>query len=270
MSTNNIFRSDLPFVNHVVQNAMVSFPKEAIIATLRDYFSKDSYYHCSMDPWGFQNTVDQTDLPLGTGLDDNISTRLFVGENYRKDGIFYPAVLIKHGGGRAVPISFNNEEATVSWEIVSFTDGYGNISFYRRPKSFVFAGAYEGSIVIDIMTRSLHTRDELLQEVLMCLNAVTIKRLQRVGVAIKQNPSFAATSETDDRNDKLFRQTITLEIRTEWRREIPVNNVVEVINFSVEFGRVDEPDAPIAQNLTIDTLVTVLDIMAGLPATPQA
>lgn len=270
MGTNNIFRSDLPFVYNVVQNSMISFPKEVIIATLRDYFSKDSYYHCSMDPWGFQNTVDQTDLPLGTGLHDDITTRLFVGEYYRKDGIFYPGLFVKHGGGRAVPISFNNEESTVNWEIASFQDGYGNISFYRKPKSFVFAGAYEGSIIIDVMTRSLHTRDELMQEAMMCLNAVAIKRLQKSGVAIKQNPSFSAPNESDDRNDKLFRQSITLEIRTEWRREIPISNVIEVINFSVEFGRVDEPNAPISQNLTIDSSVTVLDIMAGLPATPQA
>ncbi len=98
---------------------------------------------------------------------------------------------------------------------------------------------------------------------MMCFTDITNKALERVGVAIKPNASWSAPSDQEDRNDKLFRQTITLEIRTEWRREIPVRNIVEVINFSVEFGYLSSPNAPIAQNLTINTNVTLLDIMAG-------
>lgn len=263
MVTNNLFKSDLPFLHHVVQNTMISAPKEILIATIKDHFSKDTYYHYSKDPWGFPNTVDHTDLPLGSGLHDDITTRVFIGEYFRKDGIFYPAILIKNGGGRSVPISFNREDSTVAWEIIPVQDGYGNLTFFRRPKNFVFAGAWEGTISIDIMTRSLESRDELMEAAMMCLNDITYKSLEKAGVAIKPNSSWSATSEQDDRNDKLFRQTITLEIRTEWRREIPIGNIVEVINFSVEFGRLDIPNAPVAQNLTINTNVTLLDIMAG-------
>lgn len=263
MATNNLFKSDLPFLHHVVQNTMIVAPKEIILATLRDYFSKDTYYHYVQDNWGFANTVDQTDLPLGSGLNDKVTTRVFIGENYRYDGIFYPAILIKHGGGRSVPISFNREDSVVDWEVRGYEDGYGNTTFFKTPKSFVFAGAWEGSIIIDVLTRSLRSRDDLVSEVMMCFTDIAIKNLEKAGVAVKQNPSWSATSEQDDRNDKLFRQTITLEIRTEWRREIPISNIVEVINFSVEFGNLSSPNAPIAQNLTINTNITLLDIMAG-------
>lgn len=263
MSTNNLFKSDLPYLHNVVQNTMISAPKEIIIATLRDYFSHDTYYHFDKDAWGFANTVDHTDLPLGSGLNDHSTTRLFIGEYNRRDPIYYPAILVKHGGGRSVPISLNREDSTVSWDVILYEDGYGNSVYRKIPKSFVFAGAWEGSISIDVITRSLHSRDELLQEIMMCFTDITNKALERVGIAVKPNASWSAPSDQEDRNDKLFRQTITLEIRTEWRREIPVRNIVEVINFSVEFGYLSSPNAPIAQNLTINTNVTLLDIMAG-------
>lgn len=263
MSTNNLFKSDLPFIHNVVQNAMLVYPKEIIIATLKDYFSKDTYYHYAKDQFGFAKTVDQTDLPLGSGLNDDITTRIYIGEKYRQDGIFYPGIFINHGGGRSVPISLNREDSTVDWEIITYEDGYGNTTFFKRPKNFVFAGAWEGSIIIEVMTRSLRSRDDLISEVMMCFTDITVKSLEKAGVAIKQNPSWSAPNEQDDRNDKLFRQTITLEIRTEWRREIPISNIVEVINFSIEFGSLSPPNAPIAANLTINSNVTLLDIMAG-------
>lgn len=265
MGTNNLFKSDLPFLHHVVQNTIIVGPKEIIISTLKDYFSKDTYYHFVKDPWGFAKTIDHTDLALEAGLNDDLTTRVFIGENWRDDGIFYPAILVKNGGGRSVPISLNREDSTVEWEVRSFEDGYGNVTFFKNPKNFIFAGAWEGSITIDIMTRSVRSRDDLVSEVMLCFTDITYKSLEKAGIAIKPggNPSWSAPSEQDDRNDKLFRQTITLEIRTEWRREIPISNVVEVINFSIEFGDLDSPNAPIAQNLTINTNVTLLDIMNG-------
>lgn len=263
MASNNFFKSDLPGIHHVVQNAMIVYPKEIILATLRDYFSQDIYYHYVKDKWGFPNTVDQTDLELDAGLNDNITTRVFIGENYRQEGQFFPAILIKNGGTKSVPISMNREDSTVQWEIRSFEDGYGNVSFFKHPKSFVFAGAWEGSIIIDIQTRSPRSRDDLVQEVALCLNDITFKSLQKAGVACKP-PSASAPSEKDDRKDKLFMQTITLDVRTEWRREIPVSNILEVINFSAEFSHLSSSNPVVAQNITISTTTSFLDIMSGV------
>lgn len=243
---------------------MILYPKEIILATLRDYFSHDTYYHYVKDQWGFANTVDQTDLPMDAGLQDNISTRVFIGENYRQDGQFYPAILIKSGGVKSVPISLNREEGTVNWGIRQYEDGYGNVSFFKYPKSFVFSGAWEGSIIIDVHARSPRTRDDLIQEVGLCFTDITYKSLQKAGVACKPGLSASGTTEKDDRKDKLFMQSITLEIRTEWRREIPVDNILEVINFSIDFADLSSPNPVVAQNLTINTTVSFLDIMSGV------
>src|SRR5271169_1238633 len=128
MSSNNFFKSDLYGIYNIVQASMIVYPKEIIIATLRDFFSRDSYYHYSKDQWGFANTTDHTDLPPGADLPSgagadpmlsntiNLSTRLFIGENYRYDGIYYPAILIKSGGTKYVPISINREQSGVQYE----------------------------------------------------------------------------------------------------------------------------------------------------------
>lgn len=247
---------------------MIVYPKEIIIATLRDFFSKDSYYHYSKDQWGFANTTDHTDLPLGADLptqfnkdganQEGLSTRVFIGENYRYDGIYYPAILVKNGGGRSVPISINRNQDTVQYEDLIFEDGYGNQTTLRQPQSLVTAGAWEGSISIEVETRSLRSRDDLVELITMCFTEITFDTLVDIGLIIKPI-SWGAPTESDDRNDKLFRQTLTLDIRSEWRREIPVGTIIDAILFSVEFGNINNPNAPIAQNLTINTRLDLED-----------
>jgi hypothetical protein len=270
MSSNNFSKSDLFGLHHIIQSSMVVYPKEIIIATLRDFFSKDSYYHYSKDQWGFANTTDHTDLPPGADLPTNfnsngaaqegLSTRLFIGENYRYDGIYYPAVLVKSGGSRSVPISINRDKGGVQYDNIVFEDGYGNQTVVNRPVSFYTAGAWEGSINIDIMTRSLRSRDDLAELIGMCFTEVTFDTLYDVGLIIKPL-QIGAPTETYDRNDKLFRQTLTLDIRTEWRREIPVGNLIDVILFTVNFQDLSRPESPVAANLTINTETSLTDIL---------
>lgn len=275
MSTNNIFTSDLNKIHNIIQSSMLVYPKEVIIATLRDFFSKDSYYHYSKDQWGFANTTDHTDLPIGADMPygpgsnpdlsptQNLSTRLFIGENYRYDGIYYPAILVKSGGSKYVPISINREKGGVQYDTTIFEDGYGNQTSVRKPISFITAGAWEGSINIDIMTRSLRSRDDLSELVGMCLTDITFDSLVDVGVVVKPI-SIGGTSEQEDRNDKLFRQTITLDIRTEWRREIPIGNIIDAIFFAVTFQNLSDPAAPVPNNLNINTEVSITDLLLNL------
>lgn len=263
MSTNNFFRSDLPILNHVAQNSMVTFPKEIVIATLRQYFSKDSYYHYVADEWGFPKTPDLTDVVQEAGLHDDVTTRLFIGEVYRQDVVFYPAIIVRHGGANYVPISFNRERGSVQWDTQAYQDGYGNITTFPVPAHFIFAGAWEGSISIDIFTRSLSARDNLAELVAILFTDIQHNNLEKSGLFIKGIQS-GGVSESDERNDKLYKTTITLQFRSEWRRHVPINNVVEIINFAVEFGSVDDPDAATSANLQVNIEQTLVDLLAEL------
>src|SRR6266404_703456 len=162
MTTNNFFRSNLNKLHDVVQNSMTLYPKELIVATLRDFFSDDVEYKYSKDQWGFPKTPDLTGFPTSAGYEDATTTRVFIGENYRRDVVFYPAILVRHGGSTSVPISINREQSCVQWDDMVFEDGYGNIKTFPIPSYFIFAGAWEGSINIDIKARDLRTRDDLI------------------------------------------------------------------------------------------------------------
>jgi hypothetical protein len=253
---------------------MIVYPKEVILATLKDFFSKDSYYHYSKDQWGFCNVTDHTDLPLGADVPigepgstsnqgDLLSTRLFIGENYHFDGIYYPAILVKSGGMKYVPISINREKGSVQYGSMVYVDGYGNQKIVRRPISFITAGIFEGSIVVDILTRSLRARDDLVERIAMCFAEIHVDSLYDVGLIVKP-PNISAPSESEDRNDKLFKQSVTMDIRTEYRREIPVGNIIDAIFFTATFEDLSRPEQPVPQNLTINTDVSILDILLNV------
>ncbi len=272
MGTNNFSKSDLFHIYNIIQSSMIVYPKEIIIATLRDFFSHDSYYHFSKDQWGFPNTTDHTDLPPGADLPSGpgsnpqlnpnpiLPTRIYIGENYRYDGIFYPAILVKSGGSRYVPISINRNQGEISYSKVLFSDGYGNETTVFKPVSLVTNGAWEGSIIVDVMSRSLRARDDLVELIGMCFTEVHFDTLHDIGITVKPI-SISGTSETDDRNDKLFRQTLTLDIRTEWRREIPIENTIDAILLTATFADLANPNSPVAANLTINTEVSITDML---------
>ncbi len=272
MSSNNFFRSDLFGVYNVIQASMIVYPKEIIIATLRDFFSHDSYYHFSKDQWGFPNTTDHTDLPSGADLPSGpgaqpllnpnpiLPTRLFIGENYRYDGIFYPAILVKSGGTRYVPISINRDQGMIKYDQFIMTDGYGNETLVRKPIALITSGAWEGSIIIDVMTRSLRARDDLVELIGMCFTEIHFDTLHDIGIIVKPI-QVSGTSESDDRNDKLFRQTLTLDIRTEWRREIPIANTIDAIFFTSSFADLSRSNSPVAANLTVNTSTSTADML---------
>jgi hypothetical protein len=97
----------------------------------------------------------------------------------------------------------------------------------------------------------------------MAFAEIKVDSLYDVGLIVKP-PVIGAPSETDDRNDKLFRQSITLDIRTEWRRAIPIGNLIDMVSFMVTFGDVSRPDIPVSPNLAINTNVSILDMLLNL------
>jgi hypothetical protein len=267
MSSSNSFRSDLFDIHNIIQASMIVYPKEIFISTLRDFFSKDSYYHFAKDSFGFPNTTDHTDLPLGADIpqfkdQQGLSTRLFIGENYRYDGIYYPAILVKNGGAKYVPVSINREKGSVQYEKVIFSDGYNEV-LVTRPKSFITAGFFEGTIVVDVYTRSLRARDDLVELIAMCFTEVNFETLYDVGLIVKP-VTIGSPVETEDRNDKLFKQSLNFDYRVEYRREIPVLNLIDTILFTIEFQNLSNPNSQPAFNLTIDTEISIVDSILNM------
>jgi len=126
------------------------------------------------------------------------------------------------------------------------------------------AGAWEGSLAIDISTRDIQARDNLISILMLMFTDWRFESLRKAGVLIKSGqPSLGGISETEDRQqEKLYKATITIDIRSEWRRLIPVSGIVEQINFCVDFKTIDgSSNSP---NLRISDNVSILDQIENL------
>ena len=261
MVSSHFFKSDLNKIHHIVQNTMNLHSKELVLFSLRDFFAQDTFYRYVTDQYGYAKVVDVTDLPLDAGINDDSTTRLCIQEAFKMEADFFPALIVRSGSFSSVPISFNRETSSVQWDRLIFQDGYGNIKTFQDPKYFIFAGAWEGSINIDILARDMRSRDDLTDLTSIRFVDVAFNELVKEGLVVT-GVSTAGPSETDDRNHKLFKDTVTLKIRTEWRRLIPVSNIIEVINVAMEFGSI--PDGIVAPNLTINNEQTLLEVLSDL------
>lgn len=264
MTTGSFTRSDLNNIHHIVQNTNMNVVKDIITSVIRDEFSKDSYYHYVSDVYGYPKTPDLTNFPLNAGVNDDETTRIFIGEHFRHDVVFYPAILIKMGGISYVPLSINREKETVKYDALKIMDANGNEKVYHTPTHFVFAGAWEGSVSLDIYARDILARDEITSTCMLILQDIRYEELVRAGVAIRK-VSASAPSESQDRDQEpLYKCSITADIRTEWRREIPVFSTIDAINICVEFGNLGVDPPIISPNLTVNTRVSLIDTIENL------
>lgn len=262
--TTDLQRSDLYNIYHVVQNTLMAYPKELVVSILREEFNKDSYYHYVADQFGYPKVVDLTDVPLRAGFQDDLTTRIYIGEAFHFDGVFYPAVLVKMTSARYVPISFNRNKNVIEYEKQLIIDGYGNSREYFIPKYIDLAGAWEGTINIDILTRDIYTRDNLVSIIMLMFADLRFESMRKAGVLVKSGqPSLSGVSEGEDRQqDKLYKATVSIEVRTEWRRLIPVDGIIERINMCLDFG---DPATQIPNpNMQLNVSVSILDQIESL------
>lgn len=264
MTTGSFIRTDLNDLHYVVQNTQAQIVKDIILSVLRDEFSKDAFYRYVKNEFGFPKTPDLTNKSLNSGYDNDDSTRIFIGERYRHDTIYYPAILIRMGSVSYVPISINRNKETVKYSATKVIDEFGNEKVYTTPTHFVFAGAWEGTVSLDIHTRDIESRDELTSICSLMMQDIRYEELLRAGIAVRKVSSSGPSEDKDRDQETLYKDSVNLEIRTEYRREIPVQNTLDAINFCIEFGHFNGDQEVIAHNLTIGTQISILDVLDEL------
>lgn len=263
-SGNNVTRTDLYKIHNVVQNNFISYTKDVIISTLKEFFAKDSYYHYVYDEWGFAKVNDHTDQNINAGIHDDLTTRIYIGEVGRFNVIHYPSILVSSNGAKHVPISINRDQGRIDYITTTFIDGLGNEKLVQTPYAFILSGAWEGSINIDVFSRGAREKDDLLELISILFIDLAWNDLYRAGVAVKQDVQVGSLGVTDDRNDRLYKQSVTLNVRSEWKREILIQSTLDVINFCVDFGNLSVEPPDIAPNLTISERIDLLDNINNL------
>lgn len=224
--------SDLFNLDNFVQQTAVSQGKNLIIDVLKEHFARDTMYRYETDGFGFAKTPDLTDMP--PDIQDKRTTRIFIGDVYRYDKRFWPAITVRHSSGRTKHISFN-QEYTNKYRVDLVLDGYGGRSYVQVPSHIVVAGAWDQTFEVQIAAEDPQDREELSDILAAFFQGVVRNDLTNAGLFIR-SVSISGEREEDWGNDKVFLQSLSLECYSEWRREIPHNNLVETINFCFQYG----------------------------------
>ena len=222
--------------NHIIQQVCITQPKNLLIDVLRKHFSRDNIFTYRADEYGFPLTTDLT----GLDIDSPLTTKIMISDSYRYEVKFFPAIIISSNGGSYKPVSFN-QNATLRYRKNIVEDIFGVKREISVPTHRVYAGAWDMNFDIKIYSESHSELEELVEIVAMIFQYVSWQELNQNGVFIK-NISIGSESAEPYANDYVYSQTISLPIRTEWRAEIPLDNLIEKIVFY--FDSVKTPVAP--------------------------
>lgn len=235
--------SDIYNLDNIVQHSGIMFGRNILIDTLREVFAKDKEYRYLMDSFGFPKTPSHVDLEADAGISDNSTTRLFIGGAFRYDISYLPAITVRQTGSSYKPISFNSNMWVLEYETQRTIDGYGNVTFAEVPASYQFAGAWEQSFEVKITSKSLEDTIHIADIVMISLQGTYRLPLQQNGLFIKQVRSSGESVETYGSNDPLFTISVTLDTYSEWRRSIPISNLVERISVCMAID-IQDTDVP--------------------------
>lgn len=241
--TSYLVYSDIYNLDYIVQHSGIMFGRNILVDTLREIFSKDKEYRYLRDSFGFPKTPSHLNLEENAGIDDNTTTRVFIGGAFRYDISYLPGITVRQTSSSYKPISFNQNMWVLEYQTQRTIDGYGNVTFNEVPSSYQFAGAWEQSFEIKVTSKSLEDTIHLADIVMISLQGTYRLPLQQNGLFIKQVRSSGEQTESINANDPLFTISITLDTYSEWRRSIPISNLVERLSLclAVDIQNTDVP-----------------------------
>lgn len=224
----NYFYSNYFEEYNIVQQVAVTHPKSLLINCLRSYFSFDNLYTYKQDEYGFPLVKDLTGEDPSAGE----STKIVISDIFNHETKLFPSIVVKCNGGSYKPISFN-QNGTLKYRVHKAVDNYGAERTISVPSHKVYTGAWEINFDINIMTESQRELEELVDITSLLLQYSAWNELRAAGLFIK-NLSIGGESAEEYANDYIFTQNISLATRSEWRVEIPINNLIEKVVFKLE------------------------------------
>jgi hypothetical protein len=244
--------SDIFNLENIVQQTGVVHGKNLLIDMLRDIFRQDRYFKYVDDVFGFPLTPSHLGLDPDAGLDDEETTRIFIGSTYRYDIKFNPSIIVKNTSSRYVPISFNQNLLGVINQHELLVDGYGNSTEIYTPAYYTLVGAWDQTFEVKIVAENEADREELADIVQATLIGTRRLELQRAGLFIK---SISTGGEAEEKyaNDFLYMISISLNTRSEWKVHIPISSTMERIAVCLTFKTIDGSSS---DGLTINQQIT--------------
>lgn len=247
--------SDVYSLDNITRHVGIVHGRNLIVDTLKEVFARDREYHYVSDIFGYPKTPDHTNLELDAGIEDDETTRIFIGTSYRYEQAYLPAISVRQTSSTYRPISFNQNKWNLEFSRQRTEDGYGNVDWISVPSRYTFAGAWDQSFEIKVVSNSQEDTAAIADIVMISLQNTYRDILERNGLFVKQISAGGENAESINSNDPVFSIAITANTYSEWRREIPVANLVERIQVCFEIdlgGKDDVPATGLAIKYDID------------------
>lgn len=253
--TGYLVNTDIYELDHVTRNTGVKHARALLVDILRENFARDREFHYVDDIYGFPKTPSHLGLEPNAGIEDRATTRVFIGSPFRYENAYLPSIIVKQNSSQYKPISFNQNKYSVEYEIQRVEDGYGNVSFINMPSKYVYNGAWDQSFEIRITSNSMEDTASLADIVMISLQSTYREVLRRNGVFIKTLRSSGEQSRQAGENDPFYTVSVSADVYTEWKREIPIANMVDRVTlcFSIDLGsKEDVPASGLAINEVLE------------------
>ncbi len=212
--------------HHVIQQVCIVHPKNLIIDVLRKYFSNDTLYPYRSDSFGYPLTVDQA----GLDQDSTETTRILISDVFRYEVKMFPSILVKNNGGAYRPISFNQDGTLKYRKDLLIDELTGKRTIVTTPTHRVYAGAWDMRFDVSVYAESHSELEEITEIVTMILQYSCWNELRQNGLFIK-SLSIGAESAEAYANDYIYGHTISIDTYSEWRVEIPIEDIIERMVF---------------------------------------
>lgn len=243
--------------NNIIQNVAIVQPKNLLIDTFRKYFANDNYYTYRANEYGFPLVKDLTDESLDSGN----FTKILISDVFRFETVVQPSILTKFTGGSYAPISFN-QDGVLKYRKDLVIDTYGSQKVFSTPTHKVYSGAWDMSFDIMIYSRSHSELEEIVEICQMILQYSAYNELRANGLFIK-SLNISGESAEPSGTEFIFNQTISIDTRSEWRVEIPIDSLIERIAFYFDIDRhpnLWQKDIADEQNLKYYDIIEISDI----------
>lgn len=245
--------SDVYQLDNIVRNTAMMAGRNLLIDVLREIFKRDREYRYVTDKFGFPKTPNNLGLSADDGRTNERTTRLYIGGTHRQDISFLPAITVRPASTTYAPISFNQNEQTLAYSTQKITDGYGNQTIINSPSAIIFAGAWEQSFEVKVIGRSLEDVLSIGDIILVSLQNTYRTVLRQSGLFIKNVSGNGSSDEQIGEADPVFSTSIMVNTYSEWRREIPISNLVDRIHlcFEVDASAEDIPAVGLGGEINI-------------------
>lgn len=249
-----------PLLRPLIETTHIDALKTCIIDRLREAFKVDPEYTYIEDETGSG----------GPELDPGRNqTQIVITDVYTYDVKFLPAITVRVNSSNTHHVSFNQNGSPLGLD--TFTDitaGYsvdphtGELQRDElgRPKPlfFEYAGAWDSIISLEISAEDTLTREELASRVSILMIHVLRDQLYENGIFVK-TVNVSGESEEPYANDYIYRQSISLDVYSEWTHRIPVpDDSIDCFNISFDMVGNDLRTKPIGNAEVLHTVYSFL------------